>query len=563
MSEEIELNFRTMAILTPKFINSEQMLVAKVIYEELFVFFEKEQKITGQHLREPCEFEQDQLYYFPGINGITLEQLINSRANLSVQEITDLFKQLLIGLYVLHQQGILGRCFTIQNIYIQNNQIILSVFGFYPNLQLIPPESLNNNQYSLGIDMWLLGCILYQLLTSSILNNFKTKEEYNKFYSQLDKKKLPKELASLVAKMLHPSEQKRITFEDLHIHFKCVPSNDHICQFYKKPQSLPQINFSIKKRENFNPEWAVPKEFNEKTKILIFSTRYQKQSQLLLLPPIDQQPIFMSLYNKSDEEMQLYPIIWRELHFQYYKFYIMENEIQSLDLIAQSPYLTWTRLCLLNMLIIIKREFILLIKDQINFLKVSQDEWNNFIKNSKQLKNHIFELKYQIQTDQKKLNNLSLEVDYQQKKPSFEEILLNKKLIQDGAFMDTCQLNRFEQFKLPYRRCLQHCYYELEKFVKEERESDDGKFYARIRLQLIICMTINRIFDFKFDNIKQHRDINFFELKKVLQISDLTCPSQVNSFLQNATLDQLEQQTIDIHKLFFNNVPSLSSRNPS
>lgn len=47
MSEEIELNFRTKAILTPTLINSEYMLVAKVVYEELYAFFETEQKITG------------------------------------------------------------------------------------------------------------------------------------------------------------------------------------------------------------------------------------------------------------------------------------------------------------------------------------------------------------------------------------------------------------------------------------------------------------------------------------------------------------------------------------
>ncbi|CAK64529.1 unnamed protein product (macronuclear) [Paramecium tetraurelia] len=561
MSEEIELNFRTKAILTPKNFNSEKMLVAKVIFEELFVIFESEQKITGQHLREPCEFEQNQLYYFPDPKGATLEELIKSKANLSVEEITDLFKQLLIGLYVLHQQGSLGRCFTIQNTYISNNQIKLSVFGFYPNLQLTPPEYLKNNEYSLGIDMWLLGCLLYQLLTQNVLNNFKTFDEYNKFYSQLDKKRMPQQLSSLVMKMLQPAEQKRITFSDLHTVFKCVPNNDHICQFYNKPQSLSKIKFSIKKREAFNPEWAIPKEFNEKTKLLIFSTRYQKQSQLLMELQ-NPSPDFLPLYNKSDEEKNLYPQIWRELHFHYYKFFIMEEQINSLDSIAQYSYILWTRLCLLNMLLILKREFLGLIKDQINFLKVSQDEWNNFIKNSKQFKYHLSELKYQMQKEQKKLDTLSLEADCQQVNAGYLEKALWRQLNLDGAFVDTSQLNLFDQFKLPYRRCLQYCYYELDRFIDEEGDSDDGLFYARLRLQLIICMTINRIFDLKFDNNKQHRDINFFELKKALQIPELTCPSQVNKFLKNATLDQLKQQTIDIHKLFFN-VQPMSSRNPS
>lgn len=45
--------------------------------------------------------------------------------------------------------------------------------------------------------------------------------------------------------MLNPSEQKRITFGDLHSLFKCVPQNDHIREFYRTQLSLVHIAISI------------------------------------------------------------------------------------------------------------------------------------------------------------------------------------------------------------------------------------------------------------------------------------------------------------------------------
>ncbi|CAD8129702.1 unnamed protein product [Paramecium sonneborni] len=80
-------------------------------------------------------------------------------------------------------------------------------------------------------------------------------------------------------------------------------------------------------------------------------------------------------------------------------------------------------------------------------------------------------------------------------------------------------------------------------------------FMPELRLQLNIYMTIKRVFDMKFDNNKQHKDINFQELKKTLKISQITFPSQVHQFLLNVSLDQLKLQIYDIHKQFFNNVP--------
>lgn len=53
---------------------------------------------------------------------------------------------------------------------------------------MIPPEFMVENTYSISLDMWLVGIILYQLLTNTILEKFLTFEEYNKFYKTLDKK---------------------------------------------------------------------------------------------------------------------------------------------------------------------------------------------------------------------------------------------------------------------------------------------------------------------------------------------------------------------------------------
>lgn len=47
-------------------------MAVKVIYEELFTFFNIEKCITGDYLRKSVIKEANQIYYFPYVEGTTL-----------------------------------------------------------------------------------------------------------------------------------------------------------------------------------------------------------------------------------------------------------------------------------------------------------------------------------------------------------------------------------------------------------------------------------------------------------------------------------------------------------
>lgn len=59
--------------------------------------------------------------------------------------------------------------------------------------------------------------------------------------------------------------------------------------------------------------------------------------------------------------------------------------------------------------------------------------------------------------------------------------------------------------------------------IEDERESQDLKFFARLKLYLIICMTVNRI----FDENKQSRTKTFNTLKLQYQLDDINTPNHI------------------------------------
>ncbi|CAD8125920.1 unnamed protein product [Paramecium sonneborni] len=554
MLEEIECNFRTKALLTEQQINGNERLVVRVIYEQLYQSFQIEKNVTGEYLRDPCLKEYDQIYQFSKPKGTTLDYWIRQKIVLSEQEITSLFNQLLLALYEIHKQGVLGRCFSIFNIYYDSNKITLSNFGYYSDLQLKPPEFLKQGTYSIGIDMWLLGCLIYQLSTNEILQNFNSYEEYNQFYQRIDKKKLPKSLVSLVLKMLNPQDCNRLRFGELHSIYKCVNENNYLRQYYKSQCNLFTILHLIREREQFNVEWAIVKEFNGKSSISVVKHLNPISANIDTIDP-DPDPNFMILYNKSELEKQLYPKIWKEMHFQYFKFHLMENAIKCMRLMFQMPFIIWGQYALQTMLIIIKKQFLKEIQQSINIFHVQQFEWDQFLANSKQLKQHLNEINYSLQFDTLQHEKLSSQIKQNQLGLSIFETQLQKELQHHGFFQDTSEYDQFEQFRIPYRRCLQFCYYELEQMIEDERESQDLKFFARLKLYLIICMTVNRI----FDENKQSRTKTFNTLKLQYQLDDINTPNHIAQFLIEAPTELLQAQTDQIHNLFFRSNSSIST----
>uniref|UniRef100_A0A6C0KFR3 non-specific serine/threonine protein kinase n=1 Tax=viral metagenome TaxID=1070528 RepID=A0A6C0KFR3_9ZZZZ len=88
------------------------------------------------------------------------------------------FIQICYGIRYLHNNNIIHRDLKTANIFIHNNNIQIGDFGISKKLHLtndftktvigtpyyLSPELINNIQYNKKVDIWALGCILYEMI---------------------------------------------------------------------------------------------------------------------------------------------------------------------------------------------------------------------------------------------------------------------------------------------------------------------------------------------------------------------------------------------------------------
>ncbi len=118
------------------------------------------------------------------IEGKTLKQLIKKRGSLTLEEVIDIMCQLADGLAHAHEAYIIHRDIKPQNILILDNGIVkITDFGIamainatqltqtnsvMGSVHYLPPEQANGKGATIKSDIYSLGILMYELLTSSV-----------------------------------------------------------------------------------------------------------------------------------------------------------------------------------------------------------------------------------------------------------------------------------------------------------------------------------------------------------------------------------------------------------
>ncbi|KAJ5075135.1 serine/threonine-protein kinase [Anaeramoeba ignava] len=180
-----------------------------------------------------------------------LELKKDKNEKLSIEEVTEIFGQIVLGLRFLYEKGIVHRDLKPENILLQSNddstfgyRIKLADFGFAREIPkddygesikmnsfigtplYVAPEILLNKPYTSNVDFWSLGAILYELITGFLPIQATSIKNLKKQYKYLAKKSLPKaylnklqpECNDLVERLLTVDPKLRISKEQLYNH---------------------------------------------------------------------------------------------------------------------------------------------------------------------------------------------------------------------------------------------------------------------------------------------------------------------------------------------------------
>lgn len=219
-------------------------------------------------------------------SGGTLKSFITEKGKLSEQETSNIVIEILNTIEYCHKMGIIHHDLKTDNILFENEEhknIKIIDFGICSllkkkskagSLQYLAPEILSGRDTrSLpSVDIWSIGCIIYEMLTGKVLFDGKKREDIKK--KILSKNiKIPEtisiEAASLIVEMLRMRPSDRISVNDAinHAFFtkrKLTDSEILHCQKYlekyenkKKSNSINQIsqrnfrkNFILKLQSN-------------------------------------------------------------------------------------------------------------------------------------------------------------------------------------------------------------------------------------------------------------------------------------------------------------------------
>jgi len=199
-------------------------------------------------------------------------------------EILTWMTEIIIGLYVIHQKGIMHRDIKSENLFLCNDNVIkIGDFGISKNAQIaqtfcgtpsyMAPEMFNFQEYNNKVDIWSAGVILYELVMfkkpfvnikdEEELKDIIIKEKYEKFPPLTDSR-----LKRLLNIMLNVYEKRASAYELLSLYFirekidllfSTVFKNEK--NLYEKLKKIPVLSegeyFSFEKKFIKNSDYKI------------------------------------------------------------------------------------------------------------------------------------------------------------------------------------------------------------------------------------------------------------------------------------------------------------------
>ena len=220
-----------------------------------------------------------------------IKKMKQTRKFLTEEFIWKIFLDLCLGIYYLHNNNIIHRDLKSANIFIDNeNKAYLGDYGVSKILGSVTitgtqigtpyymsPEIFNRNNYDKKVDMWSLGCILYEMI---VLDNpfVRSKSMYTlcrkitsgnfpKIYS----KRYSKDLLKLIDYLLEITPSRRFSIENI-LNLDSVKKK--LKEYNYKEDIITKNRIPIPKK--------IPKNLNEwkrKMEILNFKEKEEKKKK--------------------------------------------------------------------------------------------------------------------------------------------------------------------------------------------------------------------------------------------------------------------------------------------
>ncbi|MFV0424796.1 MAG: Stk1 family PASTA domain-containing Ser/Thr kinase [Bacilli bacterium] len=121
------------------------------------------------------------------VEGITLKQLLLKRKRLTISEVTDIIKQITLGIAHAHSKQIIHRDIKPHNILIQkdgtvkitdfgiavtlNSTLLTQTNSILGSVHYLPPEQISGDVANVRSDIYSIGILMYELLTGELPYN--------------------------------------------------------------------------------------------------------------------------------------------------------------------------------------------------------------------------------------------------------------------------------------------------------------------------------------------------------------------------------------------------------